>query len=121
MKGISKFDHDMFGNYDEPWVREYAVSKQKYSKYQAAKIAARELGVSGNKYLTVCNGWARYQFWRDEDNEETRNGWILYAERQEKGCPCYVFREIAPSDIMQLPGFEYILVADIDSALKEDE
>lgn len=83
---MSKFDYGIFyGGYDE-----LAVSKEKYTKEEAIKIARVELEYKKHKYLFVGDGYARHRAGVNEDNEPCVGWWLEYKEHK-RSCPCWVF------------------------------
>lgn len=83
---MSKFDYDIFhGGFDD-----LAVSKQKYSKDEAIKIAKQEFEYRKHKYLAVGDGYVRHRAGVNEDNEPCVGWWIEYKEHK-RSCPCWVF------------------------------
>jgi len=83
---MSKFEFmNFYGGYDD-----FAVSKQRYSKEEAIKIAKEELKHRKHKYLAVGDGYVRHRAGVNEDNEPCVGWWIEYKEHK-RSCPCWIF------------------------------
>lgn len=83
---MSKFDYAIFyGGYDE-----LAVSKQRYTKEEAVKIARQEFKGRKHKYLFCGDGYARHRAGINEDGEPCVGWWLEYKEHK-RSCPCWVF------------------------------
>lgn len=82
----SKFDYDAFIG-DEYLI---AVSKEHYTKEQAADIAKRELMADSIEYEPDI-GWVYYGFGTNDDGENY-HGWWLVREKPKRGCAVWVFR-----------------------------
>lgn len=84
---MSKFDYDAFVG-DEYRI---AVSKERYTKEQAAEIAKREFMTDSVEYEPdIC--WVYYGFGTNDDGEHY-HGWWLVREKTMRGCPVWVFKE----------------------------
>lgn len=83
---MSKFDYMRFnGGFDD-----LAVSKEKYSKEEAIKIAKMEFEHRKHKYLAIGEGFVRHRAGVNEDNEPCVGWWLEYRE-YKRSCPCWVF------------------------------
>ena len=82
---MSKFNYNIFvGGYDE-----LAVSKEKYTKEQAIKIAKKEICYN-RRYLYIGNGYVRHRAGVDEDLKPCVGWWLEYKQNK-RSCPCWVF------------------------------
>lgn len=93
----------------------FAVSKQKFSKKEAVKIAIRELGLDKCKdgYLVIGDCYVRYRYGYTEDGP--CSGWWLEYERHKRSCPCfgfYVERTLKTS--IKNDSCEYLSIRDLN-------
>ena len=84
---MSKFEINRFiGGYDD-----IAVSKEKFTKDEAIKIAMLETeGVKKPYYLAIGDCFVRHRAGMNEDNEPCVGWWIEYVEHK-RSCPCWGF------------------------------
>ena len=101
---MSKFDYMFFyGGFDE-----FAVSKQRFSKEEAIKIAKEEFKHRKHKYLAIGDGFARHRAGVNEDNEPCVGWWLEYKEHK-RSCPCWVFHTANEKDKKYFKdNYEYI-------------
>ena len=90
---MSKFEINRFiGGYDA-----IAVSKEKFTKDEAIKIAMRETeGVKKPYYLAIGDCFVRHRAGMNEDNEPCVGWWLEYVEHK-RSCPCWGFH-VLPVD-----------------------
>lgn len=85
---MSKFDYDIFyGGVDD-----LGVSKEKYTKEEAIKIAMVELEQHNTNglFLAISDAFACHRAGVNEDNEPCVGWWLEYQERK-RSCPVYAF------------------------------
>ena len=82
---MSKFEYGSFvGGYDE-----FAVSKEKFTKDEAIKIAMRETeGVKKPYYFAIGDCFVRHRAGMNEDHEPCVGWWLEYTEKK-RSCPCW--------------------------------
>jgi len=116
---MSKFHYSIFyGGYDS-----LAVSKEKYTKEQAIKIAKMELAsIKKPYYIAIGNGFARHRAGIDEDGEPCVGWWLEYQEHS-RSCPCWVFhRATWPEyDSRGFKDYEYVHIPAVVETIKEEE
>jgi hypothetical protein len=106
---MSKFDYDTFdGGYDS-----LAISKEKYTKEEAIKIAKVELnyGVKHREkmpYIAIGEGFVRHRAGVNEDGEPCVGWWLEYHEHK-RSCPAWVFHNARTTD-EHFKNYEYINV-----------
>lgn len=83
---MSKFEYMNFYGDDG---NELAISKEKYTKDEAIKIAEIEFEDNGAKYLAIGNGWVRHRAGIDDWGEPCV-GWWLEGTEYKRSCPCWV-------------------------------
>lgn len=89
MKGISKFDNDIFLN--DSGKELCVVSKQKYDKTKAIEIAKKEIGYHAKPYYIACkNSFVRHRAGVDEDGEKAVCWWLEHKEHRTS-CPVWEF------------------------------
>lgn len=107
---MSKFDYEIFyGGFDE-----LAVSKQRYSKEEAIKIAKEELKYRKHKYLAVGNAFVRHRAGQDENYEPCVGWWLEYKEHK-RSCPCWVFHTTNKTDEHFKDDYEYIELLEVEN------
>ena len=84
-----------------------AVSKEKYSKEEAIKIAKMEFEHRKHKYLATGEGFVRHRAGVNEDNELCVGWWLEYKEHK-RSCPCWIFHTTNNKDEYFNAGYEYI-------------
>ena len=107
----SKFDHEYF--YDDDF-NELAISKQKYTKEEAIKVAKDYFGTRKESfYLAIGNNFTRHRVGRDSFGDRI-SGWFLEGYDCNKSCPVYTVHEITIECIefhkKHHKEYEYVLV-----------
>lgn len=100
---MSKFDYSIFfGGYDC-----LAVSKEKYTREEAIKIALTELEYQSQKYLAIRNGFVVHRAGINEDGEPCVGWWLEYSKRK-RSCPCWIFHTTDNKRELFYKDYEYI-------------
>lgn len=106
---MSKFEYNsFFGGYDE-----FAVSKEKYTKDEAIKIAIVETARRKKPYyLAIGDCFVRHRAGVNAEHEPCVGWWLEYTEHK-RSCPCWGFHTLpinAYLDFKNEKGYEHILV-----------
>lgn len=90
IKGLSKFDYEIFrGDWDN-WL---GISKQKFSKVEAVELWEKEYGVTfDSNYHIVEDAFVRYRFGRNLDDEPCSCWWLEYKDYGNKSVPAWSIR-----------------------------
>ena len=99
---MSKFDYEKFYGYEDI----LAISKEKYTKEEAIKIARAEFEHS-RKYLAIGNGFVRHRAGVNEDGEPCVGWWLEYTEHK-RSCPCWIFHVTDDKNEWCNKDYEYI-------------
>lgn len=105
-KRLSKFEYDRFqSGYDD-----FAVSKQRYTKNEAIKLAKEHIGYTQGDYtLSVCNAWVVHRAGVSEDGEPVVGWWLEYKMRP-RSCPVWAFHVAGHEGWDRKHGYEHIAV-----------
>lgn len=109
---MSKFDFGCFcGGYDY-----FAVSKEKYTKEEAAKLFKGECMINDETITVAITGdaWVRHRAGRNEDNEKCVGWWLEY-EDYGRNCPVWACHFAKNDELKKYPkhitdNYEYIEV-----------